>query len=192
MGNQDSEEEQLLNRIRADNGLHSSLSERDHLAIRKTFSGFSKLLYPDGRMTDEEAREIIDFATEGRKRVKDQLYAIDETFNAEPAKFVYTWLPTGESVKVETLEGLEFDSQNATSQNQDNAHPSSEQEQKAGMEGTTSETSSAAVKGKRPRIPALTSKVITIRENQGGITYKGLFVRAGHHQDSPKYTERGR
>ena len=40
-----------------------SLSERDHLAIRKTFSGFSKLLYPDGRMTDEEAREIIDFAT---------------------------------------------------------------------------------------------------------------------------------
>ena len=152
-----------------------SLSERDHLAIRKTFSGFSKLLYPDGRMTDEEAREIIDFATEGRKRVKDQLYAIDETFNAEPAKFVYTWLPTGESVKVETLEGLEFDSQNATSQNQDNAHPSSEQEQKAGMEGTTSETSSSTTKGKRPRIPALTSKVITIRENQGGITYKGLF-----------------
>ena len=78
-------------------------------------------------------------------------------------------------MKVETLEGLEFDSQNATSQNQDNAHPSSEQEQKAGMEGTTSETSSSTTKGKRPRIPALTSKVITIRENQGGITYKGLF-----------------
>ena len=152
-----------------------SLSERDHLAIRKTFSGFSKLLYPDGRMTDEEAREIIDFATEGRKRVKDQLYAIDETFNAEPAKFVYTWLPTGESVKVETLEGLEFGPQNTTSQNQDDTHPAAGQAEEADAEEAVSETFSATTKGKRPRIPALASKVITIRENQGGITYKGLF-----------------
>ena len=140
-----------------------SLSERDHLAIRKTFSGFSKLLYPDGRMTDEEAREIIDFATEGRKRVKDQLYAIDETFKAEPAKFVYTWLPTGENIKVETLEGLEFgeEVQHSCRTTED--------------EESTEETSSSAIKGKRPRIPALASKIITIRENQGGITYKGLF-----------------
>lgn len=33
----------------------SSLSERDHLAIRKTFSGLIKLIYPDGNMTKEEA-----------------------------------------------------------------------------------------------------------------------------------------
>lgn len=32
-----------------------TLSERDHLAIRKTFSGMIKLLYPDGKYTDEEA-----------------------------------------------------------------------------------------------------------------------------------------
>ena len=62
-----------------------TLSERDHLAIRKTFSGMIKLLYPDGNYTDEEALEIIEFAAEGRKRVKDQLYLIDETFKAEPA-----------------------------------------------------------------------------------------------------------
>ncbi|WP_278961167.1 BREX system Lon protease-like protein BrxL [Parabacteroides johnsonii] len=66
-----------------------SLSERDHLAIRKTFSGMVKLLYPDGNMTQEEAFEIIDFAAECRKRVKDQLYLIDETFKAEPAVFKY-------------------------------------------------------------------------------------------------------
>ena len=142
-----------------------SLSERDHLAIRKTFSGFSKLLYPDGRMTDEEAREIIDFATEGRKRVKDQLYAIDETFNAEPAKFVYTWLPTGESVKVETLENEEV--RHSCRTIVDGA---------TSDEATTNEEASSDIpKAKRPRIPALASKVITIRENQGGITYKGLF-----------------
>ena len=136
-----------------------SLSERDHLAIRKTFSGFCKLLYPDGRMTEEEAREIIDFATEGRKRVKDQLYAIDETFMAEPAKFAYIWSPTGESVDVATLEGLEF----------------GHKEEDANTQVTVSSESSAATKGKRSRIPALVSKVITIRENQSGVTYKGLF-----------------
>jgi ATP-dependent Lon protease len=67
----------------------SSLSERDHLAIRKTFSGFIKLLYPDGNFTLEEALEIIDFAAECRKRVKDQLYIIDETFCADKAYFEY-------------------------------------------------------------------------------------------------------
>ena len=44
-----------------------SLSERDHLAIRKTFSGMMKLIYPDGKITDEEAKELIDFSAEGRK-----------------------------------------------------------------------------------------------------------------------------
>ena len=83
-----------------------SLSERDHLAIRKTFSGMVKLLYPDGNMTSEEAYEIIDFAAECRKRVKDQLYLIDETFKAEPALFKYINLKTGEEIQVETLERI--------------------------------------------------------------------------------------
>jgi predicted ATP-dependent Lon-type protease len=59
-----------------------------------------------GMMTDEEAYELIDFAAEGRKRVKDQLYIIDETFMAEPAKFVYQKVKTGEEVPVETLENI--------------------------------------------------------------------------------------
>lgn len=81
-----------------------SLSERDHLAIRKTFSGMMKLLYPDGNVTNEEAYELVDFAAESRKRVKDQLYTVDETFKAEPAIFKYIRLKYGEEVSVETLE----------------------------------------------------------------------------------------
>jgi len=80
-----------------------SLSERDHLAIRKTFSGMVKLLYPNMKMTDEEAYELVDFAAEGRKRVKDQLYIIDETFKTEPVKFKYINLKTGIEINVETL-----------------------------------------------------------------------------------------
>ena len=83
-----------------------SLSERDNRAILKTFSGMIKLLYPDGVYTEEDAIEIIDFAAEARKRVKDQLYIIDETFRAEPAKFQYTRLSNGKLVKIETLENI--------------------------------------------------------------------------------------
>lgn len=54
----------LLNDYAKFDGL---LSERDHLAIRKTFSGMMKLIYPDGKITDEEAKELIDFSAEGRK-----------------------------------------------------------------------------------------------------------------------------
>ena len=139
-----------------------SLSERDHLAIRKTFSGMMKLIYPDGNMTEEEAKELIDFAAEGRKRVKDQLYIIDSTFCAEPAKFQYTWLKSGETVKVETLESLEHQQAQMVDEMDDEV----EEEQ---------ENQEVKPSGFRPRIPKLMAKTISIRENQGGVTYKDLF-----------------
>ena len=135
-----------------------SLSERDHLAIRKTFSGMMKLIYPDGKMTDQEAYELVDFAAEGRKRVKDQLYVIDETFMAEPAKFKYIWLKSGETIKVETLENIEL------KQTYKNAEDNDKEEYQNNKHSNS-----------RPRIKPLVAKTISIRENQGGVTYKDLF-----------------
>lgn len=153
-----------------------TLSERDHNAIRKTFSGFCKLLYPNGVMTDEEAKELIDFAAESRKRVKDQLYIIDTTFCAEPAKFEYTWLETGEVVKVETLENLENHHRNVI---ESKAAEEVEMEDcsvqaQAAAPADPNQTASVA-RSPRPRIKPLVSTMISIRENQGGVTYKGLF-----------------
>lgn len=147
-----------------------TLSERDHNAIRKTFSGFCKLLYPNGIMTDEEVKEIIDFATESRKRVKDQLYIVDTTFQAEPAKFEYVWLPTGVNVKVETLENLEQNHKNLIEQKQ---HEKEDVDEEKAIEDVSAVTSGVRVP--RPRIKSLMAKVITIRENQGGVTYRNLF-----------------
>lgn len=147
-----------------------TLSERDHNAIRKTFSGFCKLLYPNGIMTDEEVKEIIDFATESRKRVKDQLYIVDTTFQAEPAKFEYVWLPTGVNVKVETLENLEQNHKNLIEQKQ---HEKEDVDEEKAIEDVSAVTSGIRVS--RPRIKPLMAKVITIRENQGGVTYRNLF-----------------
>lgn len=152
-----------------------TLSERDHNAIRKTISGMCKLIYPDGKMTDEEAREIIDFAAESRKRVKDQLYIIDSTFCAEPAKFEYEWLASGETVKVETLENLEHHHKNVIEQKaesedeMEDSVPASSNEKEEGSEAEESK------KTLRPRIKPLIAKTISVRENQGGVTYKDLF-----------------
>ena len=150
-----------------------SLSERDHLAIRKTFSGMCKLLYPDGNMTDEEAYELVNFAAESRKRVKDQLYKIDETFKAEPAKFVYTNLKTGEEVKVETLEMINY-----AAEQEDFPEEQAEETpegQPAEAPETAQENDSAA-KPKRPRIGDASQKTQTFRSGQTGVTFEKLFA----------------
>lgn len=60
--------------------LSSDITTRDKDGINKTFSGLMKLIYPNGEATKEEAKEILEFAIEQRKRVKDQLVRIDATF----------------------------------------------------------------------------------------------------------------
>lgn len=53
--------------------LDKSLSSRDTKAIRKTVSGLLKLLHPDYNASAEEVKEYLEFAMEGRMRVKEQL-----------------------------------------------------------------------------------------------------------------------
>ena len=152
-----------------------SLSERDHLAIRKTFSGMMKLLYPDGRMTDQEAYELIDFAAESRKRVKDQLYVIDETFKAEPAHFKYINLKNGLEIQVETLERISnghiASSASTTSSNNSESNNSDEAEVTDDNNGADDVQAA-----KRPRIPLLQEKSMTFRMGQTGVSYEKLFA----------------
>ena len=62
--------------------LGSDISTRDRDGIHKTFSGLMKLIYPDGKATPAEIEELLRFAIEGRKRVKDQILRIDTTMAA--------------------------------------------------------------------------------------------------------------
>ena len=59
--------------IDAEFGLGSHLSARDEKAVRKTVSGLLKILHPHGEWTRSELREYLEFALEGRRRVKEQL-----------------------------------------------------------------------------------------------------------------------
>ncbi len=53
--------------------LGSSVQGRDELAIKKTVTGLLKILHPFGEPTDEEFYDIVSYAVEGRRRVKEQM-----------------------------------------------------------------------------------------------------------------------
>ncbi|WP_081289350.1 BREX system Lon protease-like protein BrxL [Mycolicibacterium fortuitum] len=85
--------------------LGSDISTRDRDGIHKTVSGLMKILYPHGEATSEEIEEVLRFAVEGRKRVKDQILRIDSTM--ADVKFGYLD-KAGEWRSVTTLEEDEY------------------------------------------------------------------------------------
>lgn len=56
--------------------LGNNLNQRDVIGVRKTVSGLMKLLYPHGEYTKEDVEEVLQYALEGRRRVKEQLKKI--------------------------------------------------------------------------------------------------------------------
>lgn len=53
--------------------LNGDFNRRDEIGVRKTFSALAKLIFPDGAMGKEDARVLLEYAIEGRRRVKEQL-----------------------------------------------------------------------------------------------------------------------
>lgn len=56
--------------------LGNNLNQRDTISVRKMVSGFVKLIYPDGKYSKEDLREILTVSLELRRRVKEQLKKI--------------------------------------------------------------------------------------------------------------------
>ena len=133
--------------------LDGSLTTRDKTSIRKSFSGLAKILYPHKEMSEEEVLEVLDFCVEGRKRVKDQLYIIDETFKSEPVDFKYTILSSGKIVSPETLENLNY-----------NAAVEVQKEEEKFEDKT-----------KTTPIIKLEPHQFILKDNQTGVSYKKLF-----------------
>lgn len=56
--------------------LNSKFNKRDEIAVRKTMSGLIKLLFPDENISRDEVEWLLQYAIEGRRRVKEQLKII--------------------------------------------------------------------------------------------------------------------
>ncbi len=86
--------------------LSNEISTRDRDGVNKTFSGLMKILFPSGEAPREDMELILEFAMEGRKRVKDQLMRIDSTY--PQVSFSYTRLKDNSEVSVQTAEEKQF------------------------------------------------------------------------------------
>lgn len=75
--------------------LGSHLNTRDQKAVRKTVSGLMKVIYPHGEVSKEELGELVEFAVEGRRRVKEQLKKMG-SFEYHQTSFSYSDKETGE------------------------------------------------------------------------------------------------
>jgi len=86
--------------------LNTDISTRDRDGINKTFSGLMKIIFPHGAAGHDEIEEILNFSIEGRKRVKDQLMRIDQTY--AKVNFGYTVKHNRTNTPVTTLEEREY------------------------------------------------------------------------------------
>ncbi len=73
------------------------ITGRDQRAIIKTTSALIKLIYPDGKMTDDELQEIVLLSCELRQRVREQLHLIAPG-EYERLKLGVKMLPSGKQV----------------------------------------------------------------------------------------------
>ena len=89
--------------IDEDFALGTHLSARDEKAVRKTVSGLLKILHPHGEWSHGELREYLEFAMEGRRRVKEQLKKLAAHDYAKTA-FSYVERDTGREIWVEVPE----------------------------------------------------------------------------------------
>ncbi|ORW00462.1 ATP-dependent Lon protease [Mycobacterium kubicae] len=145
--------------------LGSDISTRDRDGIHKTFSGLMKILYPAGEATKEEIEEILRFAIEGRKRVKDQILRIDTTM--ADVKFGYLD-EGGEWHAVTTLEEDEYPAYYHPHQSEDTTTDDSSAD-----ETTKPEISTATA----PSGPApLYEGHREFQENQRGVSYEALLL----------------
>ena len=134
--------------------LSDTITTRDKTSIAKTYAGLSKVIYPNGGIPLEDAKELMDFAIECRKRVKEQLRKMDETF--EKVDFSYSIKDNDDTIEVKTLEEIEF---------------GNDEEQVTEISEVIQRESTTAV----PLTLLLQEGQKIIRDNQSGISYDNLF-----------------
>ncbi len=146
---------------------------RDRAAISKTMSGLLKLIFPNGGETEAEVEELLRFAIECRKRVKDQLLRIDSTF--ESADFHYI-ASDGAKRAVTTLEEEEFP-QFYHRRSASDVDDSADQPEIVPVSAEPTSTAAASAAPVIAAAPAFVPKPghVVFTENRKGISFDKIF-----------------
>ena len=152
----------------------SEVSTRDQTGFEKTFSGLMKILHPNGKATPEEIGELLDFAMECRRRVREQILRIDDTF--KPNDFAYRDQQSGTEVLVLTPEEQQYPAfsglrplSSRTTADDITESPSHQQpDAPSPVEQAPQETPELST-------PSLKERHLVVPENSRGWSYRRLF-----------------
>ncbi len=158
----------------------SEVSIRDQTGFEKTFSGLMKIIYPHGEATPDEMRELLHFSMECRRRVREHILRIDDTFNRHD--FIFRSGATGEKVTVVTPEEVQYPAFSAP-RLVPHVEDLPEQDNETGEESEALPTGSAT----DAEAPPETGHVV-VPENSKGWSYKRLF--ASHLKGASEITIR--
>jgi ATP-dependent Lon protease len=149
----------------------SELSTRDQTGFEKTFSGLMKILFPDGKATPKEMEELLAFAIEARRRVREHILRIDDTFKRHD--FIYQARSGGAPVTVLTPEEIQYPTFAGP-----RIQPAAEGE--TSMESPTGQSAAGAPTPAKPA-PAFSDQPqpghVVIPENTKGWSYHRLFAK---------------
>ena len=144
--------------------LNPEITTRDRDGVQKTFSGLLKVLFPDGACTKPEIQELLSFALEGRRRVKEQILKLDETF--APVTFSYTDRVDRKEHIVVTLEEMQYPTLARTT----GREPEAKEDELQLDVPQPRETASASV------VSEPQPGHLVVRENSKGFSFRKLFT----------------
>lgn len=148
--------------------LISELSTRDQTGFEKTFSGLMKIIYPHGQATAEEIEELVAFSMESRRRVREHILRIDDTFKRHD--FIYRRSHDGVKVTVLTPEEIQYP---AFAAPRVVPTPQAEGDEIAAVDASsTVETTQPAID--KQELP--NSGHVVVPENTKGWSYKRIFA----------------
>jgi len=143
--------------------LLADISTRDRDAVNKTFSGLMEILFPHRESTEAEIEEVLRFAVEGRKRSKDQLLRLDQTYAT--VKFGFRRDGQKEPAMVQTIEEVQYSQHYQKDRSAEGSEESSPDihDTEAAMESAPTAT------------PTAQEQHLVFQENHRGVSYDGLF-----------------
>lgn len=161
--------------------LSSEISTRDRDGILKTFSGLMKLVFPHGKASVTEMQELLEFAIEGRKRVKDQILRIDPTMDGGRFGYFTGRGEDGEWHQVSSLEECENPEYYTVRASDDSTtlagEAATDETTQAGKsENTTGVTENANQKPPAANIPQPVDGQVEFKDSLRGVSYEKLFA----------------
>ena len=154
--------------------ISSEVSTRDQTGFEKTFSGLMKIIHPDGKATPQEIAELLEFAMECRRRVREQILRIDDTFKAND--FAYRPLAGGDAVTVLTPEEQQYPAFAGLRPLSSEAQPIAAAGPGAAAEPSAGQATKAAGNAQVAAAAELGEQHLEVPENAKGWSYRRLFA----------------